>query len=623
MDKDKDISQMPEQKKRKKWYIFGLGIAVCGCLAAGIVFFSGGGSSNPFQKNEKISEKDSPGKSTSVKNETDMVYAADYEEIYSYLKAANDADSTEKIYSAGSYVMSTDDLGTEKGAVAGTGYSDTNLRQDGVEEGDVVKTDGKNLYIMSRNQVRIVNIEHDTMQELGKIEADDNDYITEIYLKGNKLMCIYNRNKEIKENQEIIRINSYTSAEVFDVSNPEEPESLGEISQSGSFYTMRVSGDYVYLLSTFYADTGVSRNLVASYVPEVQGKVMESSAILLPGGNTGRMYTVVTTFELNQPKEKVDSIAFFGDRGNCYVSEKNIYVYDSVYNSKDFDLTRTYIRKVSYQDGVLDGAGSVTLEGTIHDSFSIDEYEGNLRIVTTVQENGSFSGGVNPLARSENETSEETADITNSLYILDSNLEELGRIEGLAKGEQVYSARFMGDTGYFVTYKQIDPLFSVDLSDPKHPEILGELKIAGFSDYLHPYGDNLLLGIGMDTDETGTTTNGVKLSMFDIANPEDVQEIQKEVIKGCYSTDVSYNYKAALADTEKNLIGFPGYENTPTYYLYSYDAEHGFTCLLKREMSGYSEVRGLYSKDKFYLVTDGTVESYSLETMEKIDDLVL
>ena len=108
-----------------------------------------------------------------------------------------------------------------------------------------------------------------------------------------------------------------------------------------------------------------------------------------------------------------------------------------------------------------------------------------------------------------------------------------------------------------------------------------------------------------------------------IAIETDGQEIQKEVIKGCYSTDVSYNYKAALADTEKNLIGFPGYENTPTYYLYSYDAEHGFTCLLKREMSGYSEVRGLYSKDKFYLVTDGTVESYSLETMEKIDDLVL
>ncbi len=140
---------------------------------------------------------------------------------------------------------------------------------------------------------------------------------------------------------------------------------------------------------------------------------------------------------------------------------------------------------------------------------------------------------------------------TNYLYILDEKLNELSKIEDIAKDEQVYSARFIGKTGYVVTYKQTDPLFSIDLSDPKNPQIIGELKIPGFSEYLHPYGDGLLLGIGMDVDETGTITNGVKLSMFDISNPEDVAEVQKYVMEDCYSTNVTYEYKAAMIDVEK------------------------------------------------------------------------
>ena len=128
---------------------------------------------------------------------------------------------------------------------------------------------------------------------------------------------------------------------------------------------------------------------------------------------------------------------------------------------------------------------------------------------------------------------------------------------------------FMGDVGYFVTFRQVDPLFSVDLSDPANPEIIGELKIPGFSEYLHPYGDGKLLGIGMDVDEAGVITEGVKVSMFDVSDPSDVKELTNCVLEDMYGTDVGDNYKAVFVDVEKNLFGFLAYGNvSKVLYLY-------------------------------------------------------
>ena len=173
-----------------------------------------------------------------------------------------------------------------------------------------------------------------------------------------------------------------------------------------------------------------------------------------------------------------------------------------------------------------------------------------------------------------------------------------------------------------MTFRQVDPLFSVDLSDPADPKIIGELKLPGFSEYLHPYGDGLLLGIGMDVDESGTTTEGVKLSMFDILDPSSVQEVQNYVLEDMYGTNV-YSYKAVFADVEKNLFGFTAYGSDTKYYLFSYDSENGFTEVFSKTMGGYGDIRGLYAGDTFYLVEGNTVESYTLSGFEKIDDIVL
>lgn len=618
--KPENIEKKLAQKKKKRTPVYGMiAAAACCCLVVGAAALSGRG----IVGEKKVQEVTEETRDTETGAVLSLASAKDYEQIYKYVQAAADEDTAryDTGMADGAALYSEEKAAADQAVI----HSDTNVRTEGVGEGDIVKTDGRYLYIMSMDQVQILNIESEEMKEVGTISMDQTDYLIEIYLKDDKLVCVYARTTDKTDSQGVIRSVPYTVAETFDVSDPANPKSLGEMSQSGSFHTMRVSGDYMYLLSTFYADVTGLQDDISSYVPEVQGKLIESNYILLPQQEKGRVYTVVTSFSLKDPTKQTDHLAFFGDGSQCYVSQNNIYVYDTIYDAKVSRVTQTEIRKVSYKDGKLDGTGHAVIDGVINDSFSIDEYDGFLRVVTTIRENDDTSGGVNPLLRidSASDASSQVEDSSNALYILDQDLKEIGKLENLAEGEKVYSARFMGDTCYFVTYKQVDPLFSVDLSDPKKPRVLGELKIPGFSDYLHPYGEGLLLGIGMDVEEDGATVNGVKLSMFDISDPKNVEEVHKTVLEECYSTDVSYNYRAAFVDVEKNLIGFPGYQEQQEYYIYSYDKEKGFTCVFEKKLSGYSEVRGLYAGDRFYLVTEGTVESYRLDNFEKVDDVVL
>ncbi len=202
----------------------------------------------------------------------------------------------------------------------------------------------------------------------------------------------------------------------------------------------------------------------------------------------------------------------------------------------------------------------------------------------------------------------------------------IGSIKGLAEDERVYSARFMGDVGYFVTFRETDPLFTVDLSDPKRPKIIGKLKIPGFSDYLHFYGENRLLGIGMSVDEDTQVTDGVKLSMFDLSDKTDVKEENKLVLKNVYSTDVSYDYKAALVDPGKNLIGFAaGTEGGEKYFLFGYDEKKGFRCHLSERINGSSPnaARGVYIEEVLYVARGNVIEGYSLKDYKKVDDIIL
>lgn len=557
-----------------------------------------------------------------------IVTAKDYDEIYDWINTKLEQDQIiqAKSYGMVEYAME-DSASTESSMAVATGssYSDTNVREEGVGEADIIKTDGDYIYILNGDKISIVGIASEEMDALGEIQLESDSYYAEMYVKDDRLIAFYTKNIYEDRNDGLGEYyHQETVAEIFDVSDPSESKKVTKISQSGNYNSVRIVGNYVYLFSDFYADISFGKSAVAAYIPEIQGEKIMSDSIYMPQSTDSLNYTVISGFSLKNPEEKIDRKAVFGTGGLFYASKDNIYVCEVLWDVNNSDTAQTCIRKLSYKDGVINPVGQTRIDGRLNDSFSIDEYEKNLRIVATVEPDS--SNGVMPLIGNTESTVNDKAEEKsyNVLYILDENLNELSRIEDLAPDEMVYSARFMGDTGYFVTYKQIDPLFSVDLSDPKNPEILGELKIPGFSEYLHPYGEGLLLGIGMDVDETGIVMNGVKVSMFDISDPSNVQEADKYVIEGAMSTDVSYNYKTALVDAEKNLIGFIAYSNGgANYYIFSY-GEEGFTCEFEKSMVGYnSNVRGIYAGDKFYIVTGNTVESFMLESFDKVDDIVL
>lgn len=627
-----------EKKKKQRWkYRGAAAAAACVCLAVGVAAGTGIFSGKTTGKDtvaDTGKEKGEPsGQTGSEEQEAGQIaFAKDYEEIYACIEAQNKEwnkesnDTTESSVKYEGRAMeeiaeSADTGGKTASGVENGSYSETNVREDGVGEADRVKTDGKNLYILSANKVKIVGITESEMNPSAEIELPEDCYISELYIEDDRLAVMYTRT-EYEDGEDGIGATwkDYTCADVYDVSDAKNPKKTGTVSQSGYYNTMRAKDGYVYMLSEFYADMAAARNDVTAYVPSVQEKTVAAKDIYLPENKMGSSYTVISSFKLDDPENKIDSKAVFGDTGICYVSQENIYIAETWYGIYEGETDETSIRKVSYSEGKLEGTAQTKIKGYLNDSFAIDEYKGKLRIVATVTELQKDDTFGMPFVEVE---SEEATGMTNSLYVLDEKLQIIGEISDLAPDERVYSSRFMGDIGYFVTFRQVDPLFSVDLSDPKNPKILGELKIPGFSEYLHPYGDGMLLGIGMNVDEEGVTTDGVKLSMFDISNPADVKEMINYVIKDTYSTDVAYNYKAAFIDVEKNLFGFTAYGDKTDYCIFRYDAESGFEEVFRRNLSGSYDARGLYVGDTFYLITGSTIESFTMDGFEKIDDMVL
>lgn len=604
---EKRLSERPKKYHWKKGYTAGLAAACC-LLVCGAVW---GIQKNP-QRVSPVEKRDT---ATDQAESSDIQTAKSYDQIYEYLQANQDNQygTDTGMLERGVVTESAEDSSsTNSAAAADTGvaqnskssenavYSETNVRQEGVDEADVVKTDGRYLYTLKDNgrSVAIVDTSNGELQMVISIPVEDDDQAREFYVNDGHLILVSEFNQE-REDGTWTYASTDTRVTTYDITDPEKPEKAGEVTQSGSYTSSRLTDGHLYLFTQYSVDvtSGITPKDKKDYIPYVNQQMLEADDIYLPPFSQAYMYEVVSSVDVAKPGEIQDTKAIFSDGGELYVSNDNIYWYETQWSDK----TETVIKRISYKGGKLKAEASGKVDGYINDSFSIDEYDGYLRVVTTDDE-------------------------TNGLYILDSKMKEVGSITGLAEGEQVYSARLLGDTGYFVTYEQTDPLFSVDLSDPKNPKIIGKLKIPGFSEYLHFYGENLLLGIGMDVDEDGFTTNGVKLSMFDISDSSDVKEIQKYTLENVYSAAVMYDYKAVLIDPEKNVIGFAADGNNgENYYVFSYNDTNGFECLMNETVNGngYQSARGVYVDNTLYVVKGNIIEAYDMADYQKIDDLIL
>ena len=474
-------------------------------------------------------------------------------------------------------------------------YSQTNVREAGVDEGDVVKTDGSYLYILkSSGSVRIVDIRETKMKEVAEIQPEKlNESIEDLYLDGDRLMLVttgYESSMEEAES-DMYTVNryQYTALTVYDITEREHPEMAGRITQEGDYRQSRKKGDYVYLLTQYSPSLGDSFE-DSSVMPLVNEQKLAISDVYLPDQTSQSDYLVASGINIQDPENVISSKAIVSGAADFYMSSDNLFICNNNWND---GKSSTEILRFACEDGEITAGAMCELPGFLNDTFSLDEYQGYLRVLLTEDSNGE----------------------SNSLYILDADMQVTGAIRDLADGETIRSARFMGTMAYFVTFRQTDPLFCADLSDPDNPQILSELKLTGFSSYLHPYGDHLLLGVGYEAEEETGSQTGVKLSMFDISDPSQVEELDKYVIKGASYLPSDYNYKAILADGEKNLIGFVC---DGEYLVFSYDEEKGFQNLLTYTMSdweywdGDASCRGVYAGDEFYIVDQDEVLCFDM-----------
>lgn len=507
-------------------------------------------------------------------------------------------------------------------------FSKTNTMFEGIDESDFVKNDFDNLFVQDDNKVSIIDISGEKMKLITTIkpELKKTDTIREMYADTNinRIVLIIERRieKEVEDNSQYTTGDVYEGCQnvqedatvimqTYDITDRTNPELVGTINVDGRYKDSRKKDQQIVLFTTRYLSSMDVKDK-DGLIPAVNGKKMKLDSIYIGDSIETELTTV--SVNLSKPDEPLDQMTIMSGYPEIYVSDSAIYLYEDTYQDGD---GYTEITRFHFHTGYLGQGQSVTVRGSITDKFAISEGEEGIRMLTTIEDG--------------NES-------TNELHLYNFGLEEEGSVTGIAKGEEIYAARYIGNIAYFVTYHNTDPLFAADISDPENPKLLGNVKMTGYSDYLHPYGDNLLLGIGYETDPDTSDMIGVKLTMFDISDPVNLKILDSVVIDNA-NTQATYNYKAILADARKNLIGFgvelwdEQSENESSEYLvYRWENGHFQKVLTQKTGADQAEnsekVRGVYAGMRFYCIyPEGRcyqVKSFDMEdNFKKLDTLQL
>jgi inhibitor of cysteine peptidase len=430
-------------------------------------------------------------------------------------------------------------------------YSGTNIQVEGVDEADMVKTDGEYIYLASDSRVFIVKaFPPGDAEVLATLELDRE--ASDLFINGDKLVVIsspqiyyYWGPMDIMPPEEY-ELNTHIW--VYDVSDRSSPTLDRTVSVDGYYTSSRMIGDYVYAITGQPAVLNITEPVLpiirsGNYTCEVE------STDIWYANNTDYYYgyTNIVAIDVQDPESEITHETYLmGSSSTLYVSMENIYLTASGWVQDEVSgWETTKIFKINVDEESITYIAEGIVPGRVLNQFSMDEHDGHFRIATT---NGHVS-------RSGSSTS-------NNVYVLNASLGVVGSLEGLAPGEDIYSARFMGRRCYLVTFKKIDPLFVIDLEDPENPTVLGKLKIPGYSDYLHPYDENTLIGVGKETEEAEEGDfawyQGVKISLFDVSNVSDPRELAKFEI-GDRGTDspALRDHKAFLFSRAKNLLVIP------------------------------------------------------------------
>ncbi|MCK9537133.1 MAG: beta-propeller domain-containing protein, partial [Bacilli bacterium] len=448
-----------------------------------------------------------------------------------------------------SYKDANNDAIPEAGA--NEDYSTTNIQVTGVDEADVVKNDGRYIYIANYLGVVIIDTNNN---EVFKYQYDD-FYPSEMYLHENYLVVIglkddyqYHVDYILGRDCLCYRMGEF-SVKVFDITNKSQITLSREVSiPSGRYVSSRMIDNDIYFL--LRANT-YDYNTKKVYIPEYSDSVIDNKLhkltidqIKICGGTEHFYgYNLLLSFNItNQDAAHIE--AYLGNFSKVYASRNNLYVANTIYKHfnngfGDVDIDTLDDNTLVYRFEIIEGKlvykAQNIIPGQILNQFSMDEYDNYFRIVTTYNQQS-------------------------AAYVLSLNddFKIISKIDGIGIGERVYSVRFERERGYVVTFRNIDPLYIIDFSNPYELKIISELKSPGVSDYLHKYNDNLLIGVGRNIVDN--LNRGVKISLFDITN--ETEPIEKDIyhIEGEYSyTELQYNHKVLLNYKKLNIFALPVY----------------------------------------------------------------
>lgn len=546
--------------------------------------------------------------------------------------------------------------------------SETNVQVGGIDEPDVVKTDGTNIYFSSQNFVYF-----DTpVKPLVLDRGTESIAVPPIYQEPKtKVVSALPPNtialaSEIDANGELmladskLLVFSYDRVKAFDISDPDNPVIAWEnkFDENFNYQTARKLDGNIYLVLRRYTgfdfpcpmplyQSGLSIACTDIYRPgqpiatdsvysilKIDPKNGNSQAsVTFVGSNDSVVYmspsAIYTTFTM-YPNMIEFTASFLSENQdlipqNIALRINNLIALDISQESKNNELNiivqrylttlsndertrveneltnrmNTYLAshgrelqktKVVKIDTNLNISATSDVPGAPINQFSLDEFNGELRIATTLSASTMFGSG----------------ESTNDLYVLGGDLSIKGSLQGLAKGERIYSARFIDDKAYLVTFKQIDPFFVIDLSDSSNPKVAGELKIPGFSSYLHPLAKNMILGVGQEDSR-------VKLSVFNVSDPTNPVEVEKYLLDE-YWTDVATTHHAFLHDPEHKVFFMPAGQNG---FVFGYEG----SLTLKKAISDLNARRALYIGDNMYIVGDQEIVVLNEVNWEEVSNL--
>jgi inhibitor of cysteine peptidase len=522
-------------------------------------------------------------------------------------------------------------LSNARGAESSSDYSTTNVQVAGVDEADIVKCDGEYLYVVSNQSVFIIKAyPAEEAEILSRIEV--NGTLHGLFISGNRLVVFGSNTNEVRiltSTVESKTVQPYylpyakpsSFIRIYDVSNKASPVSARNLTLDGYYFSSRMIGNYVYTI----INEPVLLNGTEVKLPTIctEGETMGVPATDIYYSRVadyGFTFTTIVAVNVFDDAEKpTHETILLGTTRSIYVSRNNVYLAFSGKADAPSGAQKTLIYRVQVDGANIENKATGGVPGSVLNQFSMDEYEGYFRIATTIDSwTGEGSG--------------------NNMYVLNMSLSVVGKLENLALTERIYSVRFIDNRCYLVTFRQVDPFFVIDLSSPVKPEVLGYLKIPGFSSYLHPYDENHIIGIGKEG-------NNVKMSLFDVTNVAAPTETARFSVSGDWSDSTALgDHKAFLFNKTKRLLAIPITVNAAKvvdgYYARSYwqgvyvfniSLEDGFVLrgnITHQESTsyfqqGYEVQRMLYIDNVLYTVSDRKIMMNSLENLEQIGEIEL